>query len=552
MRPVVTRTFATLATSHSYGQAGAGVLVGRLVANTSFVRALARHADFDRFRFYVGEASDAETVRGLFETELEGRLELANMVDLPQHLARGEVSVLHHGSHLDRFLDLVHLRDRYATSTVPVTGQIHTLSYPRSTNDYLRALLLPPRREDAILCSSETGRRVVEGVFEELRTELASRGVELDALECELPVIPLGVDVEALGGGDGPQLRQELSIPNDALCALVLARFSEYDKMDLFPLLLAFRAAAKRLDRPAVLLLAGARQGTRTPEMLQLWARALGFGDDVRFLVDFPEDRKRDVLAAADVFVSPTDNPQETFGITVVEAMAAGVPQIVTDFDGYRESVTEETGIRVPTHWLPPSSELRDVSPLLYERPLHLFLGQGVSVELEALEDAIVQLGRDPARREAMSRASVARARERYDWRGVIAETDALWKRLAEHPFQPRDVGRHPLALDFERTFAHYPTGTLAPDRLLRVSEHGRWTTEAGLHHPIHPELQNLFGDQLVAAALGGAAAPVRADELTDALAEALPDSPRWKLERMVAWMEKQGLLVATDQSSPA
>ena len=303
------RTFATLATSLSYGQAGSGALVGRMVANTSFIRALARYAEFDAFRFFVGESADASAVRELFANDLGDRLQVSNMLELPAALQRDELSVLHNGSHLDRFLDLVFLRDKYATRSVPVTGQIHTLSYPRSTNDYLRALLIPPRANDAILCSSETGRQVVERVFANLGQELGARGITFPPLECEFPVLPLGVDVEALTGGDGASVRRELSIPPEAFCTLVLARFSEYDKMDLFPLLLAFRAAAKRIDGPAVLLLAGARQGTRTPEMIQLWARALGIEDRIRFLVDFPESRKRDVLAAGDVFVSPHRQP---------------------------------------------------------------------------------------------------------------------------------------------------------------------------------------------------------------------------------------------------
>src|SRR3546814_10665560 len=57
--------------------------------------------------------------------------------------------------------------------------------------------------------------------------------------------------------------------------------------------------------------------------------------------------------AAADVFVSLSDNIQESFGITPVEAMAVGLPCIVSDWDGYRDTVVDgETGILVPT-WVP-------------------------------------------------------------------------------------------------------------------------------------------------------------------------------------------------------
>ncbi len=53
--------------------------------------------------------------------------------------------------------------------------------------------------------------------------------------------------------------------------------------------------------------------------------------------------------AAADVFVSLSDNIQESFGITPVEAMAAGLPCLVSDWDGYRDTVVHgETGFRIP------------------------------------------------------------------------------------------------------------------------------------------------------------------------------------------------------------
>ena len=58
--------------------------------------------------------------------------------------------------------------------------------------------------------------------------------------------------------------------------------------------------------------------------------------------------------AASDLFVSLSDNLQETFGITPVEAMAAGLPVVVSDWDGYKDTVVEGvTGYRVPT-WMPP------------------------------------------------------------------------------------------------------------------------------------------------------------------------------------------------------
>ena len=543
------RTFATLATHMTYGRAGEGVLVGRMVANTAFIEALARYSNFERFRLYVGESADEANARHLFGEALGDRLEIRNLLELGRDLAAAELDVLHFGSHLDRIADLFWLRDRYATRNIPITGQIHSLSYPRSMSDYLRFLLAPPSENDAVLCSTESGKLVVENSIGAMRDSLKSRGVELAPLKWELPVIPLGVDVEQLAGGDGPALRHELDIPKEAFCALALARFSEYDKMDIFPLLLAFRGVVQELERPSILLLAGARQGTKTPEMIQIWARALGIEANLRFLVDFPEAQKPAVLAAADVFVSPTDNVQETFGITVIEAMAAGLAPIVADFDGYRESVTEEVGIRIPTSWSTPSDELRDLGPLLYERPLHLLLGQSVVVELKPLEAALLRLGRDSEQCAAYGAKARERAQKVYDWAQVIPRYEALVERLAAKPFDAQRRTRagevNPLALDYGEVFSHYPTQLSAPDRKLRTSNHGRALRSAGATPPIYPELGNLFNSTMVAAALIGADAPIAADHLAGALSENFPSHPIWQAEQLLAWMEKQGLLDA-------
>ena len=59
--------------------------------------------------------------------------------------------------------------------------------------------------------------------------------------------------------------------------------------------------------------------------------------------------------ACADLFCSLSDNIQETFGITPIEAMAAGLPVVVTDWDGYRDTVRDGVdGFRVPTYMPPP------------------------------------------------------------------------------------------------------------------------------------------------------------------------------------------------------
>lgn len=100
-------------------------------------------------------------------------------------------------------------------------------------------------------------------------------------------------------------------------------------------------------------------------------------------------------LRCADIYVLPSRWDSTPIG--VLEAMACGVPQVVSDVDG-EESVVQSTGAIVP----------RD-DPV-------------------ALAKALIDLARDPARRRRMSEASRARYAEHFTVPRMVAETVAVYE----------------------------------------------------------------------------------------------------------------------------
>src|SRR5262249_39042651 len=161
-----------------------------------------------------------------------------------------------------------------------------------------------------------------------------------------LDVIPLGVTTADFAPADRTQAQRALGLPPGPPTLLCLGRLTPYGKHDLAPLVGALALLA---DRSARLVLAGAEAPGYIDTLVEA-ARALGVVERAHVVRDFDSALKPALLAAADVFVSPVDNLQETFGIAVVEAMAAGLPVVASDWSGYRDLVVDgETGFLVPS-----------------------------------------------------------------------------------------------------------------------------------------------------------------------------------------------------------
>jgi phosphatidylinositol alpha-mannosyltransferase len=112
---------------------------------------------------------------------------------------------------------------------------------------------------------------------------------------------------------------------------------------------------------------------------------------------------------AADVFVAPALRG-ESFGIVLVEAMAAGRPIVASDISGYRDVVRHgREGLLVP----PGDSA--------------------------ALADAVAALLDDPARARSFGAAGARRA-ARYDWRVIVDRLETIYRDLAAVTPPPRSA----------------------------------------------------------------------------------------------------------------
>jgi len=531
--------------------ASAGLLVGRLVANATFLRALTQFGTLDAIHFFIGESSEQkqmEAIQRAYGGDVEIRV--SNLIDFPQALERGSLDVVHFNELNVRMPTVMHLRNRFAKKTLPVTGQIHSLSYPSSMQTYQHLIHGNPAPYDAIFCSTVAGRDVVMNCVTDLQDRLRRRGGADAPLSCALPVVPLGIDTASLQRGNRGQARTALGIPQDAFVFLSIGRFTEYDKMDLFPVVQAFASVRHRLppSAPVYLVLAGASQGTKTAQMVALWAKALKVGPWLKMKVDFEDTEKPGLLAAADAFVSMTDNPQETYGLTVVEAMGAGLPVIVSDFNGYKDTVQDGVGIRVTTRWNTEMDYLSDLAPLLYERPLHLFLGQSVEIDLPELERAMETLYHDSALRHSMGAAALKRAKSKYDWPVVIEQYLSHWNQLMQLPRLKESGSLNVMRMSYRGAFSHYPTEWADMGRFLVRSDWSRDVAGDKNLYPVFTELRLLFSNQDVIDTLRCAEQPIQRGTLQHKITKGDQESAHWRAGMLIAWLIKHGLLVDVEK----
>jgi glycosyltransferase involved in cell wall biosynthesis len=189
------------------------------------------------------------------------------------------------------------------------------------------------------------------------------------------------------------EVRAELGLASETLLGVVVANLVSYKGHA--DLVAAMARIAPRMGQPWAILCVGRDDGARL--RVELQARELGLGDQI-VLAGVRHDVAR-LLAAADLSILPSH--QEGFSNAIIEAMASGLPMVVTDAGGNAEAVLHErTGLVVPPR------------------------------DPERLGEAILRLAQDPVLRQRLGEAGQARAKERFSLKACIDHYEVLYRGL--------------------------------------------------------------------------------------------------------------------------
>lgn len=443
-------------------------------------------------------------------------------------------------------------------------GVTHTLSTPVPLR-LLPALPLAALHSwDALVCTSRAARTAVEQMFEQTEALWRCRGGE-PPRRLQLPVIPLGVDAAAF---EPPCRRRDararLKLPANAMVVLWTGRLELHCKAHHGATFRALaHAAAACPERPWVLLMYGTAVMPEMPKALRQASAQLCPAVQVQLLDGHDLELGSLARAASDAFVSLVDCLQETFGLTPVEAMAAGLPVVVSDWNGYRDTVQHaRTGFLIDTCSYGPGWAAGSLQQLARQEQALDRVSAQISSQIRVDErqagTALARLAASPATAVAMGQLGRLRVSATYDWPVVLSQYAELLNELADRRARAQaDPALAPLAdlrpiPGLQQIFAAWPSQTLTSDTALQQVP---GTSAAQLDEALDLLAFRLYSKALPSAALIRAAYGQVCRQGPISLADLLerPDlawarsAKAARLAEALGWLLKQGFIAPGD-----
>lgn len=473
-----------------YGPAvGSGLgknVFGKDVANHSLFRALLLYGRLEQIDFLTPNKASAGAIRAslIADTATETTVTSSHLMAIQPAKKSGAM--------LRGSADIASLiwdrRRNSATSDYSLIGLIHTIAPPAIREDISKLITAPTMPWDALVCTSPAVKSAVEAMFWDWHDYYRARFGGTKNSSLNLPLIPLGVEVEDFAPtpetpNKRASLRHELNVGEEDMLVLWVGRLSFYEKAFPQPMMLAIEAAAKLSGKTAHFAMAGWFPGGGADEAMYRHAAAV-CAPNVHFHIIDGNNKPKlsQAWAAADVFISLVDNIQETFGITPIEAMASGLPVVVSDWDGYRYTVRDgQDGFLIPTLFGEPSPITENLiaqhnhGMKSYQQYVAI-TAQHTAVSVSMAAARLAELFSSKELRQRMGEAGQQRILDTFDWRVVAPQYVALATEMGQiRRTAGADIsgmlsrGHHPARSDPFHAFANFPTTTLTDTTILSV-----------------------------------------------------------------------------------
>ena len=440
-----------------------------------------------------------------------------------------------------------------------ICGVTHTTA-SHSVMESISSLLTTPVRDwDALICTStavrESVNRILEPQVEFLKWKLGATRFELP----QLPIIPLGVHCEdfEFTAQKRAKSRAELGVGETDIVLLFAGRLSFHAKAHPHPMFEAAQIVAEKLKesgRKLHLVQCGWYSNTSIEVAFKGYADLIAPDVNIIDLDGRVAQSRTTAWSSADIFISLSDNIQETFGLTPIEAMAAGIPSVVSDWNGYKDTIEHGvTGFRVPTI-MPPAGDGSEFAKRYDLRidSYDIYCGHTcelISVDVGLTALYLEKLAFAPELRAQMGAEAKQRAKTLYEWKVVMQRYQNLWEELCERrhfaskTLPSLGLRQAPHRPDPFHLYEGYPTDCLSGTTRLAVrkkisSADFRELISSGVHNfarfVLPTELEYLNLTESIATK--------RTVLLAD-LIDAIEDISAQRIRQVVAWLLKVGVL---------
>ncbi|MET0271935.1 MAG: glycosyltransferase family 4 protein, partial [Phenylobacterium sp.] len=506
--------------------------------------------DVERYHFYNVMNRPLAELEGLL-ARVEAPGKPINWIGQSARQSLGEVGVLNIPTP-EINIEAWHRRP-YGSRAYAICGITHTTATATVMRTLPDLLVAPLEDYDALICTSSAVRESVETQLTAARDYMRQEYGPRRRREPQRVTIPLGVNAADFAARPDHRKawRERLGIPADGVVALYVGRFNVRSKMNPALMAMALERSVQRTGQP-------------------IWWVNSGWGATPEFEAEFHEESRKlcpsvhycavdgrpadvrfSIWSVADFFISFSDNVQETFGLTPIEAMAAGLPCVVSDWNGYKDTVRHGIdGFRVPT--LAPRPGMGADLAYAFSNGWISYdnyvgaAGQTTVVDLDEAERLISALVTNEGRRRRLGDVAQKRVREAFDWSVIIPQYQALWaeqdarRRAAGPDVSPRD---NPMRPDPFTLFANYPTRHLSRADRVQLRPGMTWqAAEARLEAPLavysrynRPTLQEA---QAVIAYLAD-----RPKVQVGEILQQFPERRRAVVERGLLWLARHDVI---------
>lgn len=434
---------------------------GAAVASGRIIESLIRHPSQHNL-YLLGNCTQKEFNQIASKNHWPERIKPASFLQFESLLNQGLKPDLFFSSGLT-LNELMHLRNHYKLQA-PVIGLVHDLGEFTSFDRIARILRLCTYL-DGIICPSKSTLHILNKIFDVLNQTPGLQTIH----------IPYGIDTQKFSPvPDKTALRKRFGLPENKVILLHLSRLNPKTKMDMLPLIQNAAALAKTCPQLFTLIV-GEPHDNAYVNQLQAYIRRHQLESHIRIITDNTQQNIQEYYQLADIFISLADRITENFGLTVIEAMACGLPCIIADSGGHRGLIqNDHEGYMIPSI----TAEIKKWDILfntLSSSDFGDLLIQGTALPNDAIRKAITKLVLDSSLRRQYGQNARKKACNEYTLTHMTQNYINFFETMIERSKKaPKLTYPKMCYSQLAKIFRHGATNHLSKNSRFQLSELGK------------------------------------------------------------------------------